>query len=492
MGAKSQQSSEYIEALKRIAAARNTRAKVLDLARLGLTDLPPEIGSLTALQRLDLTCNQLTALPAELGSLIALQRLDLNENQLTTLPPEIGSLRALRTLFLSDNHLASLPPQIGSLTALGMLDLSNNQLTTLTDAIGSLIKLDRLYLENNRLTSLPETLLRIPDLKRIYLHRNPGLGIPEGALGPSFITVAAGRATVKPPREILSYYFATRGSDGVALREMKLIVVGWGKAGKTTLVKRLAGEPMDPNEAETHGIMIRPLTLHCTDGDLKSRVWDFGGQHVLHAMHEFFLTARSLYLLVIEQRGDRAEVDAKYWLQLIRSYAPRAPVVVALNKSGGVERPLDRESLEKMYAPIVGWVPTECLSESDMPGAEATIASLRKLLTTAAEEPTMPEPRKRFPRKWISIKDWLEGLDKANTSFLDYETFSNRCSLLGEPDPQKQAEVAALMHDLGIAMNYARDERLRDTTVLRPDWLANGIYGAAACKSFSSGQIARA
>ena len=32
------------------------------------------------------------------------------------------------------------------------------------------------------------------------------------------------------------------------------------------------------------------------------------------------------------------------------------------------------------------------------------------------------------------------------------------------------------MHDLGIAMNYARDERLRDTTVLRPDRLANGIY----------------
>jgi GTPase SAR1 family protein len=42
-------------------------------------------------------------------------------------------------------------------------------------------------------------------------------------------------------------------------------MVGWGKAGKTTLVKRLAGEPIDPNEPETHGIMIRPLTLHCTD-----------------------------------------------------------------------------------------------------------------------------------------------------------------------------------------------------------------------------------
>ena len=31
----------------------------------------------------------------------------------------------------------------------------------------------------------------------------------------------------------------------------------------------------------------------------------------------------------------------------------------------------------------------------------------------------------------------------------------------------RRFSVAALMHDLEIAMNYARDERLRDTTVLR-------------------------
>jgi hypothetical protein len=30
--------------------------------------------------------------------------------------------------------------------------------------------------------------------------------------------------------------------------------------------------------------MIRPLTLYCTDGELRTRVWDFGGQHVLHAI----------------------------------------------------------------------------------------------------------------------------------------------------------------------------------------------------------------
>src|SRR5262249_31983516 len=158
------------------------------------------------------------------------------------------------------------------------------------------------------------------------------------------------------------------------------------------LVKRISGHKMDLTEPETHGILISPLTLHCADGDLKARVWDFGGQVILHSMHEFFLTARSLYLLVIEQRNDRAEADAKYWLQLIRSYAPKAPVVVALNKSRGVAGPLDKESLEKLYGPVLAWVPTECLPDEDSPEASATIAKLLKALTSAAEEKPLPEP----------------------------------------------------------------------------------------------------
>jgi hypothetical protein len=73
------------------------------------------------------------------------------------------------------------------------------------------------------------------------------------------------------------------------------------------------------------------------------------------------------------------------------------------------------------------------------------------------------------------------------TLILQSRSFAIECAARGEPDPQKQAEVAALMHDLGIAMNYACDERLRDTTVLRPDWLANGIYAVLRANLFPRG-----
>jgi internalin A len=494
----------YREAEKKIEAARRSRATVLDLSYMSLTKLPESLGQLTQLESLSLEDNRLTALPEWLGQLHQLQKLSLESNQLTALPKSLDKLTQLQMLYLDDNRFTVLPQSVCRLTQLQLLSLWNTQLETLPFEIGQLTKLVSLILRDNRLEHIPQSIGRLQRLqflelqgnrlkelpaeiqslsalKWLYLHHNPSLGLPEDALGPPWGTVTMSIPPLvapdpKPPREILDYYFSTRGEEGIALREMKLIVVGWGKTGKTSLVKRLSGMEMDPTEQETHGITIQPLTLHCTDGDLKARVWDFGGQHVLHAMHEFFLTARSLYLLVVEQRGDRAEADAKYWLQLIRSYAPKAPVVVALNKSLGVERQLDKESLEKMYGPIISWVPTECLPEAECLGANETIVNLRTALTTAAEADTMPEPRRRFPRKWLKIKEWLEGLDKAGINFVDYETFSRECSKRGERDPQKQAEVAALMHDLGIAMNYARDERLRDTTVLRPDWLANGIY----------------
>jgi internalin A len=257
----------------------------------------------------------------------------------------------------------------------------------------------------------------------------------------------------KPAREILDYYFATRGAGGQALREVKLIVVGRGGAGKTSLIKRLRGELFDPNEGETHGINIRELELaYCADGPVQARVWDFGGQHVLHAMHEFFLTARSLYLLVLGEREDMAERDAAYWLQLIRSYAGPAPVVVALNKSSGRAREIDRRTLEEKYGPILAWVPTEC-SEPD--SEKSGIDALSAALTQATDR--MEEVRQRFPAKWFKIKKWLGGMED---SYLAYEAYAARCMSWLRPHPR--------LSDTTGSPRLARERHFRNPARERP------------------------
>ena len=43
-------------------------------------------------------------------------------------------------------------------------------------------------------------------------------------------------------------------------------------------------------------------------------------------------------------------------------------------------------------------------------------------------------------------------------------------------DPQAQESLASYLHILGIALNFMDDPRLRDTHVLNPHWVTNGIY----------------
>jgi len=451
------------------AVGRLADLRTLTLDRNRLTALPETLIKLSALEVLQLSDNQLTVLPDGLSNLTKLQTLFLCKNQLTTLPEGLNKLASLRTLDAHKNRLTALPEGLGNLTALQSLMLSRNQLTTLPEGLENLTALQTLDLSGNELSALPEGLGKLTRLDGLFLHGNPGLGLPEDLIGPRWQDRNSG-TKAKPPNEILGYYFRVRGAAGRALRECKLIVVGRGGAGKTSLIKRLAGEPYNPLEPETHGINIRPLKFECADGPITARVWDFGGQVVLHSMHEFFLTARSLYLLVLGERSDMLERDAAYWLQLIRSYAGNAPVIVALNKSAARQRQFDRAALEKNYEPILGWVHTEC-SESDL--EKGGIALLERTIKAALESDHMESVRRKFPAKWFAIKDELEGMKE---SYLDYPAYVRRCETEGEKDTKEQAALAGDLHDLGIALNFGRDPRLRDTTVLRPDWLANGIY----------------
>ncbi|WP_368730557.1 leucine-rich repeat domain-containing protein, partial [Neochlamydia sp. TUME1] len=107
----------------------------LDLSRIGLTYLPPEIFQLSQLQALDLSQNQLTALPIEIGQLSQLQWLNLSQNQLTSLPAEIGQLSQLAWLYLSQNQLVSLPAEIEQLSQLQTLELTENPLKNIAEKI---------------------------------------------------------------------------------------------------------------------------------------------------------------------------------------------------------------------------------------------------------------------------------------------------------------------------------------------------------------------
>ena len=208
----------------------------------------------TDLTELDLSENQIKELPAEISVLITNRtRLDLRRKQISQLPAKIEQLSNLTTLYLGGNQIKELPTEIGKLTNLTELDLWQNQLNELPAEIGQLSNLTTLYLRGNPLKSLP----------------------PE----------IAARGV-----QAIFEYLRHLPENKTLVNEAKMILVGQGDVGKTCLAKRLIYNQFTEDKT-TEGIDILKWPISApTDEkeEIKLNVWDFGGQDIYHATHQFF------------------------------------------------------------------------------------------------------------------------------------------------------------------------------------------------------------
>ncbi|MEA5466054.1 leucine-rich repeat domain-containing protein, partial [Leptothoe sp. PORK10 BA2] len=435
----------------------------LSLYQNQLTSVPKELGQLNNLTSLYLYQNQLTSVPKELGQLNNLTSLYLDQNQLTAVPKELGQLNNLTSLYLDQNQLTAVPKELGQLNNLTDLDLDQNQLTSVPDFILKLTNLERIDLNDNNLKTLPNFLEQLPKLKALLLHNNPSLNISDEILGPTYQAVNDG-ATPAKPADILNYYFRIQ-TDHQPLNEAKLILVGFGAVGKTSLANRLIHGTFDPDSKKTEGINITqwPLKLHQTE-DITLHVWDFGGQEIMHSTHQFFLTERSLYLLVLNGRQGHEDNDAEYWLELIQSFGGDSPIIVVLNKVA--EHPFDvnRRALQQKFPNIREFIQTDC---------EAEIATDTLRAAIERETDRLEHLRDPFPGSWFEIKKRLSTM--AN-NYISFEKYREICQADGETESGAQNSLAVHLHHLGIALNYKDDGRLRDTHVLNPRWVTNGIY----------------
>lgn len=420
------------------------------------------------LRELSLASNQLSAIPTSVGELSELETLDLSDNQLTNLPGSLQKLSSLRVASLADNHFRAIPDAVMRWSSLEYLDLSSGQgnriksfssgrLTVVSNGgrriLGKKSVLDALHSDMRRLTKLRILLLRGNDL----------LQLPDELLGDINLS-GKWEGSVEG---ILDYYFRTRGGAR-PLNEAKLILLGWGGVGKTSLVKRLVHGSFDPAEDRTEGIEVTswPVTL-ANDEHVRLNVWDFGGQEIMHATHQFFLTSRSLYLVVLTGRAGSADTDADYWLKIVSSFAPESPIIVVLNQIARDPFELDETGLRQRFPNIRAFVRTDCAEGERGFGIEDLVSALLDATSN------LRDLRVSFPASWFEIKDRLADMSE---NYLTFDRYRQICAGLGEMDGQAQELLADYLHSLGIALNYREDPRLRDTHVLNPHWVTEGIY----------------
>ncbi len=148
-----------------------------------------------------------------------------------------------------------------------------------------------------------------------------------------------------------AFYAGEQMLEGEAIRECKVIFLGDGGAGKSSLIERIMTDNFAFGKLPTDGMRVIKWDTDLGGRPFRLRFLDFGGQEIMHSMHRCFLSDHTVYVVVCAVRDDtQINAVASRWLEQVQTYAPNCPVILALNKAD--ENPsisVDETRLREQY-----------------------------------------------------------------------------------------------------------------------------------------------
>lgn len=453
-----------------------TGLEKLDLSQNGLTNLSFAITKLSKLRVLYLSDNKLTTISQPLSLLTHLQELYLTGNQFNSLPDEVTQIKRLQKLSLRDNPLQDISDTISKLSDLRELDLSYNEITSLTDALVELTNLQTLDLSGNQLTILPHWLVQLPRLKTLYLYRNPiNRPPPELLEVNTFKSVDLFK---------LRTYFRQLAEQGHNyFYEAKMLIVGEPYAGKTTLARKLLNPsaPLPAPNERTEGIDVHTWTFPVPsnslqpvdDGQQKDdlpnhsyfrvNIWDFGGQEIYHSTHQFFLTRRSLYVVVADAREQKTSFF--HWLDSIEHLSDASPTLILNNEKEDTAWSVNENQLRSHFANL-----KEGLFAVNL----ATNRGLERLRQAIQYHIThLPHVGQELPCNWVAVRKTLEN---KTCDYFSLDEFLRLCDDHGFSRLEDKLQLSGYLHDLGVILHFQEDLLLKKTVILKPEWATDAVY----------------
>ena len=426
--------------------------------------------------------NEFTKMLAEVFELKHLKILILRDNQLTHIPNTISRLHDLTILDLGNNRLATLPDSIGRLKRLEILFLYNNELTEIPDSIAQLVNLKELFMQDNHFMFFPDVLYRLSSLETLDLSnysRRDGLNqickISEKIMQLSKLR----ELTLKnnplefPPVEIveqgvsaIAEYFKQLEVAGTDyLYEAKLLIVGEGGAGKTSLARKIENPSykLCDSESSTKGIEVIRWSFPMSDGRrFQVNIWDFGGQEIYHATHQFFLTKRSMYALVADTRKE--DTDFYYWLNVIELLSDNSPLIIVKNEKQDRRREINENHLRGRFSNLKETMATNLATDRGVP---EIIDEIKHYISH------LPHIGSPLPTTWVKVRETLE---KDPRNHITLEEYLRICDRSGFKRREDKMQLSGYLHDLGVCLHFQDDPLLRKTVILKPKWGTEAVY----------------
>ncbi|MEM9627049.1 MAG: leucine-rich repeat domain-containing protein [Pseudomonadota bacterium] len=323
----------------------------LDCSWTQVSDLT-SLSGLASLESLDCSSTQVSDL-TPLAGLASLQSLNCSRTQVSDLTP-LSGLANLQRLTCSSAQVSDLTPLSG-LASLESLDCSSTQVSDLTPLAG-LSNLQSLTCYSTRISDLTPLAdlagLREFDVRVRMIDNWPkdlwskealetvkGWGAELTGIPTDILPVGINDNCLPAIRAHLD----DLGENPESLTDVKLIVLGNGRIGKTQIVNRMRGEPFEKDADSTHGVSLVQAQISGSP-DAKFNIWDFGGQDIYFGTHMLFLKSRAVFMLVWTPSSDDSDSHEHggmtfrnqplaWWLDCIRRFGnDGSPLVVVQNR----------------------------------------------------------------------------------------------------------------------------------------------------------------
>jgi internalin A len=386
-----------------------TALQWLNCSNTEVADLAP-LARLTALQSLDCAHTHVADL-APLAQLTALQSLTCDRTHVADLAP-LARLTTLQSLDCSYTQVADLTP-LAALTALRGLECAATKLTDLS-RLHDFAALEEVEASELSLCAISRIWVESERAAKLCLHGTDIRDIPSGILSNSYYDDCL---------PALRAYFRDSGPDDPRVEDVKLMVLGNGRVGKTQLCRNLAGEKFEPESQSTHGVTVETVELPRGRGKtpIALHIWDFGGQDIYHGTHALFLRDHAIFALVwgsaFETRDPAAQGalfrhrPLRYWVDYVRQRGGKNQAVVIVQTR--CDRPVDDAACpvaEGDLRAAFGRVGRVHFSAATPRGE----AALHDALAEAAEFALDREGAPKIPAPWGRVKAAIEALRESD------------------------------------------------------------------------------
>ena len=389
---------------------------------------------------------------------------------------------------------------------------------------------------NGNATSVPSlsdisTVMNTSNVKKEVRIRGQSLS-PVAVMGNNNpFQVSSVTPVLDPPIQILQKYLTSsdevkhynssppKRPEMVQIRRYKITLVGAGEAGKTSLRKCFASNPLFfknlPDVGTTTGIDVQQHRMKSGGHQIDLEIHDFAGQEVYHS-HSLFLSNRTLFLFVwnmsaVEQTFDdygissQEESRLKRWADVVQAKCPgaamivvgthkdmlrdssRKTIVMILNKvcrllSDYIETFKPQDGLKNIF--IGGSFCVSCRDRSVIPENQGGPTKIKELLQWSAElcgkysKTDSITDQGSVPRYVVSLVATLTKLrNEKETVLLPMKTYNNLAKQLGIPK-ELLHKVTTMLHDWGVLYLFDKQASKlgrQDCVFLHPQWLSQMV-----------------